>query len=308
MYAGFWKRVAAYFIDSFILSVASYILFFIIGIIIAVLGAAGGESGGIAAVMASLLIMLIAIFAPLVYFAAFEASSLQATPGKLALSIKVTDMTGAKIGFWRAMGRNLAKIFSTIILNIGYMMAGFTERRQALHDKMAGALVVDKNADVPNMPPAPKQPGWVIFVSILVAVVPVVLFFVGIIAAISMPQYFKAVEKARMAETAVILNSIAAAQERNQFSTGRYVLDFSELDIDIPSDNGTAMGRMSNYKNFTYTLNNAAVTAQKNSSVPSQVYFLTRCYGSDRVCCSGSNSTCAASGFVISAPNECCPR
>jgi uncharacterized RDD family membrane protein YckC len=80
------------------------------------------------------------------YFPVLECSSLQATPGKLALGIKVTDMQGNRIGFGRALGRNLAKIISAIILYIGFIMAGFTQKKQALHDMIAGCLVVAKSA------------------------------------------------------------------------------------------------------------------------------------------------------------------
>src|SRR4029077_16530876 len=70
----------------------------------------------------------------LLYYALMESSPLQATLGKMALSIKVTEIAGQRISFLRALGRNLAKIISGFILLIGYIMAAFTERKQALHD------------------------------------------------------------------------------------------------------------------------------------------------------------------------------
>lgn len=76
-----------------------------------------------------------------IYFAAFESSTLQATPGKMALSLYVTDLEGRRIGFGRASGRFLGKILSSALLGIGYVVAGFSAKKQALHDMMAGCLV-----------------------------------------------------------------------------------------------------------------------------------------------------------------------
>jgi len=76
-----------------------------------------------------------------IYEAALESSSYQATLGKMALGLKVTDLAGNRISFARATGRHFAKYVSGMIFFIGYIMAGFTERKQALHDMIAGTLV-----------------------------------------------------------------------------------------------------------------------------------------------------------------------
>ena len=76
-----------------------------------------------------------------IYEASMESSSRQATLGKMALSLSVVDLQGNRISFARASGRHFAKFLSGIILLIGYIMAGFTERKQALHDMIAGTLV-----------------------------------------------------------------------------------------------------------------------------------------------------------------------
>jgi len=78
------------------------------------------------------------------YFALMESSEYQGTLGKIAIGIKVTDLDGNRLGFVRATGRHFGKIISAIILCIGFVMAGFTEKKQALHDIMAGCLVVMK--------------------------------------------------------------------------------------------------------------------------------------------------------------------
>ena len=73
-----------------------------------------------------------------------ESSRFQGTLGKLAVQIKVTDLDGNRISFGRATGRHFGKIVSGMILMIGYIMVAFTERKQGLHDIMAGCLVVRK--------------------------------------------------------------------------------------------------------------------------------------------------------------------
>ena len=78
------------------------------------------------------------------YYALLESSAWQATLGKKALGLEVTDMQGARISFGRATGRFFAKIISSIILCIGFIMIGFTEKKQGLHDMIAGTLVIRK--------------------------------------------------------------------------------------------------------------------------------------------------------------------
>jgi uncharacterized RDD family membrane protein YckC len=73
-----------------------------------------------------------------------ESSSKQATLGKMALGIIVTDLEGQRISFGKATGRHFSKIVSGIILYIGFIMVAFTEKKQGLHDMMAGCLVVVK--------------------------------------------------------------------------------------------------------------------------------------------------------------------
>lgn len=76
------------------------------------------------------------------YHALMESSAKQATLGRMALGIRVTDLNGNRIGFGRATGRYFAKILSALILGIGFLMAAFTAKKQALHDIPAGTLVV----------------------------------------------------------------------------------------------------------------------------------------------------------------------
>jgi uncharacterized RDD family membrane protein YckC len=80
------------------------------------------------------------------YHALMESSEWQATVGKKVLRLVVTDMAGRRVSFWRATGRHFAKIVTNMIpLAIGYIMAGFTEKKQALHDMLAGCLVLRRS-------------------------------------------------------------------------------------------------------------------------------------------------------------------
>lgn len=137
-YAGFWLRLAAYIIDSLVLGAAGCVIGFIIGIFSVATGDVDPE---VSATAESVTNVIAAVMAWL-YFALMESSTWQATLGKKALGIKVIDYQGNRISFLRATGRHFAKFISAIILFIGYIMAGFTERKQALHDMIAGTLVI----------------------------------------------------------------------------------------------------------------------------------------------------------------------
>lgn len=78
------------------------------------------------------------------YFAIMESSKFQGTVGKIAIGLVVTDMEGNRISFARATGRYFGKILSSLIFMIGYILAGFTQKKQALHDMLAGTLVWKK--------------------------------------------------------------------------------------------------------------------------------------------------------------------
>lgn len=92
----------------------------------------------------SQLFNLVSAVISIAYYTFMESSSTQATLGKMALGIIVVDMEGRRISFARALGRSAGKIISGCTCYIGFIMAGFTQRKQGLHDIMAGCLVVDK--------------------------------------------------------------------------------------------------------------------------------------------------------------------
>jgi len=89
-------------------------------------------------------IFLLALVLTWLYYALLESSSWQATLGKKALGLEVTDLAGGRISFGRATGRYFARWISAMTLGIGFIMAGFTEKKQALHDILVGTLVIRK--------------------------------------------------------------------------------------------------------------------------------------------------------------------
>ena len=151
-YAGFWLRFVAYFIDSIIISLALIVLIvpliFLTGFA-ANFGALAQNHGqpnpavigGF--IMIMLVFVVISVIAQWLYHAYLESGEKQATYGKQLMGVYVTDLMGDRVTFGRASGRFFAKIVTGMIpLGIGYIMAGFTERRQALHDMIASCLVL----------------------------------------------------------------------------------------------------------------------------------------------------------------------
>jgi len=160
-YGGFWIRFVAYLLDSVIigipLSIILVILFLAFGGMALFHGAIAASAvsnpdpeAALAAATpmlgAILAFYAIAIFGGFVitwlYFAGLESSARQATFGKSVMGMRVTDLNGNRISFGRASGRYFGKIISGMILDIGFIMAGFTEKKQALHDMIAGTLVM----------------------------------------------------------------------------------------------------------------------------------------------------------------------
>ncbi len=150
-YAGFWKRFFAYLIDSLILDAAAFVVF---GIVFLVIGGgallSGNQSSGdfLAAmtgfaILSLILLVLGLIVAVWLYFAKMESSPSQATIGKRMMGIYVTDLQGQRLTFGKATARFFSKFITGVIpFAIGWIMAAFTEKRQALHDMIVGSLVM----------------------------------------------------------------------------------------------------------------------------------------------------------------------
>jgi uncharacterized RDD family membrane protein YckC len=147
-YAGFWLRFVAIIIDVIALAVVTFpirlALFGMLGIHHGMRPTFGERPDVMIGTLLPVLMFTAGInfVINLLYFSFCESSTWQATLGKKALGLAVTDLQGRRISFGHALGRNLAKIISSLTLFIGYIMAGFTAKKQALHDMIAGTLVI----------------------------------------------------------------------------------------------------------------------------------------------------------------------
>lgn len=141
-YGGFWIRVVAAIIDAIIVQVVALPVRVLFG-----LGGLAGMMGGFPHrglglhILGGGIVTVLVVFGSWLYEAFMLSSPYQATLGKMIFGMKVTDLNGNRISFGRATGRHFAKILSGIILCIGFIMVGFTERKQGLHDMLAGTLV-----------------------------------------------------------------------------------------------------------------------------------------------------------------------
>lgn len=156
-YAGFWLRVVAYLIDGVITGLGFMLLFIPFAITTGLAAVLGGIHPGedpreVGAVLGGTFflglftITALGILGAWLYHAKMESSAWQATLGKKALSLRVTDLNGARVSFKRATGRHFAKLITGLIpLGVGFMLAGLTEKRQALHDMLASCLVLRDN-------------------------------------------------------------------------------------------------------------------------------------------------------------------
>jgi uncharacterized RDD family membrane protein YckC len=151
-YAGFWLRFVAYLIDGLIVGIPVTVVVLVVIAMLGGLAAFHGLPQNPDPQQVTALVMgLVGLILPLVlcsvviswlYFAMMESSARQATLGKGVLSLRVTDLNGQRVSFGRASGRYFSKIITGLVpLAIGWILAGFTAKKQALHDFIAGTLV-----------------------------------------------------------------------------------------------------------------------------------------------------------------------
>ncbi|HOV95994.1 MAG TPA: RDD family protein [Thermomonas sp.] len=188
VYAGFWKRVAAYAIDAILVGIVGAIIGGTIGAVLGMLLLGTGNSSANASGL--LLIQGVANVLGLVlgvtYFAWMHASSTMATLGKMAIGIKVVRENGERISFMRGVGRYFALIVSSLPLGIGFAMAGFTERKRALHDMLCDTVVVDKWAFTPYPERQHRELGTLTIIVLVLFGLLAVIAMLAITAAIFM--------------------------------------------------------------------------------------------------------------------------
>lgn len=180
LFAGFWRRVAAYLVDSLILFIPAVVFTYLVP--------------GLLEFFAQVVIWI-------VYKTALEGGEKQATLGKRALGIKVTGRDGGRISYGRAAGRAVGLYVSALTLMVGLVMAGLTKRKQALHDMMSSTLVVNTAAEESEVAAGratgtmPMTAGvWI--ATIVFAFIPVL----GVVAAVAIPAYQDYLIRAKVAE------------------------------------------------------------------------------------------------------------
>ena len=154
-YAGFWLRFLALLIDNVVTSIGFVLILIPLIFLTGLQGFIGefhpNEELNDAGIFVLIGLIFLAATVSLVftwlYHALMESSEWQATVGKKALGLVVTDVAGQRVSFARSTGRHFGKIITNMVpFLIGYIMAGFTAKKQALHDMLAGCLVLRRNS------------------------------------------------------------------------------------------------------------------------------------------------------------------
>ena len=155
IYAGLGRRFVAFIVDAILIAIfgiiavtffnqANGIMYFYYIVAdhapITSLTEAGTPISALGPIIAAIGLLFVVV--PWLYYAGFESSRGQATPGKVLMHLEVTDLEGNRITFARATLRFFGKFLSTVIIFIGFLMIGFTKKRQGLHDTIAGCLVL----------------------------------------------------------------------------------------------------------------------------------------------------------------------
>jgi len=148
-YASFGRRFVALLIDGIIIGIMQAI------VIAPFLGMIGfgavqnvenlenmSDQQAMGVMGASAVLQVVSLVVSGAYFTFMHSSEKQASIGKMVMGIKVTDMNGNRITRQAAFIRFIGTLVSGAILCIGYIMAAFTEKKQALHDMIANTLVL----------------------------------------------------------------------------------------------------------------------------------------------------------------------
>lgn len=213
-YAGFWNRFAASWLDGIITTIAGSIITVIVVMLYAAGG--GGSEGG------AVIGFFLGIIFGWLYFAIFESSAKQATLGKMAVGVVVTDLNGNRLTFGKATARYFAKYLSVMTLLIGYIMAAFTEKKQALHDLVAGTLVYQRRS----------SNAGVIIISIFVGFIGLIF----ILSLIALPSFLSQANKAKQSEGRQYISSINKGQQAYYIEKEEFSYSISDLGIGIRTE------------------------------------------------------------------------
>lgn len=147
-FAGFWRRLIAYLIDSTITAIVFFILF-MIAVMAFFFGSISGNNSGLFAdlmypEMTSSYVFFIWIFyeaVSIAYFTYFHGTTGR-TPGKMFLGLQVISTEGAPISFGIAFLRAVGYLVSGALFNLGFIWIAFDKKKQGWHDKIAATVVI----------------------------------------------------------------------------------------------------------------------------------------------------------------------
>ena len=212
VYAGFWKRFAALFVDGLLVGFASILLMVVLGLLL-------GMQSSLMTVLYYLFMFGLSAY----YFVSMEAGPNSATLGKRWLKLRVLDVDGNRLNTSRAFVRWLAHGISNITLYIGYLIQPFTERKQALHDIISSTIVVDDEPDG-------SSTGLIVA---LIAGTILIIIVIGILAAVAIPAYSGYVAKAHVAQA--YPQATAATQVLDQYFVANSKLPDTVAEANLPA-------------------------------------------------------------------------
>ena len=256
-YGGFWNRFVAFFIDGIIISMAADNL----GVVLeGFYRAAGGTSEG-AGDLGSFLGLILGWL----YYAIMESSAKQATLGKIAMGLVVTDKRGNRLTFGRATARYFAKWLSGIILMIGYIIAAFTEKKEALHDMIAGTIVYQRQ---------PSKAGRIIAV-VLANLIKLygLIFLLGLLTAIVLPSFLLQANKAKQSEAKQYIASMNKGQQDYYAEMAEFSNKISDLGLEIKSETENYSYNISKVNYSRYVISTATAKNEQLKSYSGIVYL-----------------------------------
>lgn len=142
VYAGFWIRFVAKIVDGLILGVINMVINLAVGAVLTT--TISNNPQDMSSIMVPAVINAVIQWSVNIFYAVWFVGKYAATPGKMICGLKVVTPQGGKVSYLRAFGRCFAEILSSIILFIGYIMAGFDSQKRTLHDRICSTRVIKK--------------------------------------------------------------------------------------------------------------------------------------------------------------------
>ncbi|MBV1908585.1 MAG: RDD family protein [Kangiellaceae bacterium] len=216
-FAGFWKRFIAYVIDGILFTLLFVLFIYFLG------GSAFSTNPNeVEDIYAAIGVYVLYYPSWWLYFAVMESSNFQGTLGKKIMGIKVTNRFGQPIGFGQATARHFSALLTQLTFTIGYLMTAFTARKQALHDMVAGTLVVNQRYDATQIKVASESPGSGMSIGSIITIIFLVLLIPvgGIIAAVAIPAYQDYTVRAHIQQAITDTRSIQTTIENYATDTG----------------------------------------------------------------------------------------